>query len=97
MSTRTMRSGVPGALKRRFFAPLPKSRLVMAVGFITMFKAGPGVSVCELPTASPVTDVLCAWPRWRFNFLARPLCVRPPLPDGASPPRVVAQHCTDKG
>lgn len=54
--------------------------LAMNVGFTTMLKAGPEVSFHKSPTEPPVADVLCASLPWRFVFLTRPLCVRPPLP-----------------
>merc|ERR1719159_622963 len=38
----------------------PKTRLMMAVSFITMFNAGPEVSFRGSPTVSPVTAFLCA-------------------------------------
>merc|ERR1712156_1067924 len=38
----------------------PKTRLMMAVSFITMFKAGPEVSFNGSPTVSPVTEFLWA-------------------------------------
>merc|ERR1739846_231660 len=41
----------------------PKTRLMMAVSFMTMFKAGPDVSFNGSPTVSPVTEFLCALPR----------------------------------
>merc|ERR1719491_2400149 len=38
----------------------PNTRLMMAVNFMTMFKAGPEVSFKGSPTVSPVTEFLCA-------------------------------------
>lgn len=38
----------------------PKTKLMMAVSFITMFNAGPEVSFRGSPTVSPVTAFLCA-------------------------------------
>merc|ERR1712226_126092 len=38
----------------------PKTRLMMAVSFITMFNAGPEVSFNGSPTVSPVTEFLWA-------------------------------------
>merc|ERR1719254_466607 len=39
---------------------VPKTRLMIAVSFITMFNAGPDVSFNGSPTVSPVTEFLCA-------------------------------------
>mmetsp|Transcript_89646 Transcript_89646/g.237138 ORF Transcript_89646/g.237138 Transcript_89646/m.237138 type:complete len:238 (-) Transcript_89646:826-1539(-) len=39
---------------------LPKTRLRMAVSFMTMLSAGPDVSFRGSPTVSPVTEFLCA-------------------------------------
>merc|ERR1719174_1782951 len=38
----------------------PKTKLRMAVSFMTMFNAGPDVSLSGSPTVSPVTEFLCA-------------------------------------
>merc|ERR1719356_1629330 len=39
---------------------VPKTRLMIAVSFMTMFNAGPEVSFKGSPTVSPVTEFLCA-------------------------------------
>merc|ERR1711920_904376 len=51
--------GPPSALENSAMAP-PKTKLMMAVSFITMFSAGPEVSFSGSPTVSPVTEFLCA-------------------------------------
>ena len=44
---------------RKLYAiTLPNTTLMMAVNFITMFKAGPEVSYNGSPTVSPVTEFL---------------------------------------
>merc|ERR1712186_213172 len=43
-----------------FAMALPKTKLRMAVSFMTMFSAGPEVSFRGSPTVSPVTEFLCA-------------------------------------
>merc|ERR1712051_980575 len=51
--------GPPWAFEKLAIA-LPNTRLMMAVNFMTMFKAGPEVSFKGSPTVSPVTEFLCA-------------------------------------
>merc|ERR1712029_976651 len=52
-------NGPPSALENSAIA-LPKTKLMMAVSFMTMFSAGPEVSFSGSPTVSPVTEFLCA-------------------------------------
>merc|ERR1719188_2608632 len=52
-------NGPPSAFEYCAMA-LPNTRLMMAVNFMTMFKAGPEVSFNGSPTVSPVTEFLCA-------------------------------------
>merc|ERR1712238_527052 len=51
--------GPPSAFENSAIA-LPKTKLMMAVSFMTMFRAGPEVSFSGSPTVSPVTEFLCA-------------------------------------
>merc|ERR1711972_1078374 len=51
--------GPPAAFEKSLIA-LPKTKLMMAVSFMTMFRAGPEVSFSGSPTVSPVTEFLCA-------------------------------------
>merc|ERR1712029_1132687 len=52
-------NGPPSAFENSAIA-LPKTKLMMAVSFMTMFSAGPEVSFSGSPTVSPVTEFLCA-------------------------------------
>merc|ERR1712207_34438 len=52
-------NGPPSAFENSAIA-LPKTKLMMAVSFMTMFSAGPEVSLSGSPTVSPVTEFLCA-------------------------------------
>merc|ERR1719264_1924180 len=58
-STPHAQNGPPSAFENSAMA-LPKTKLMMAVSFITMFRAGPEVSFKGSPTVSPVTEFLCA-------------------------------------
>merc|ERR1719229_1631274 len=51
--------GPPELLEKSAMA-LPKTRLMMAVSFMTIFSAGPEGSLSGSPTVSPVTEFLCA-------------------------------------
>merc|ERR1712217_823264 len=50
--------GPPSELLQRAMKP-PKTKLMMALNFITMLMAGPLVSLSGSPTVSPVTAFLC--------------------------------------
>lgn len=50
----------PPSLFEKFLMAVPKTRLMIAVSFMTMFNAGPEVSLSGSPTVSPVTEFLCA-------------------------------------
>merc|ERR1712039_101615 len=63
-------NGPPSALENSAMA-LPKTKLMMAVSFMTMFSAGPEVSFSGSPTVSPVTEFLCASEPFT-NSLPRP-------------------------
>merc|ERR1719197_2130347 len=63
--------GPPSALENSAMA-LPKTRLMMAVSFITMFSAGPEVSLSGSPTVSPVTEFLCASEPFTYSFPSPP-------------------------
>merc|ERR1712066_356341 len=52
-------NGPPSAFENSAIA-VPKTKLMMAVSFMTMFSAGPEVSFSGSPTVSPVTEFLCA-------------------------------------
>merc|ERR1719264_765622 len=58
-STPHAQNGPPSAFENSAIA-LPKTKLMMAVSFMTMFRAGPDVSFSGSPTVSPVTEFLCA-------------------------------------
>merc|ERR1711981_887838 len=60
-----IQNGPPCALEYWAMAE-PKTKLMMAVSFITMFNAGPEVSLRGSPTVSPVTAFLCAAEPFRW-------------------------------
>merc|ERR1712151_116278 len=63
-------NGPPSAFENSAIA-VPKTKLMMAVSFMTMFNAGPEVSFSGSPTVSPVTEFLCASEPFT-NSLPRP-------------------------
>merc|ERR1719373_315984 len=63
-------NGPPSELEKSAMA-LPKTKLMIAVNFMTMFSAGPEVSFSGSPTVSPVTEFLCASEPFTYS-LPRP-------------------------
>merc|ERR1719160_2429305 len=63
--------GPPAAFEYSKMA-VPKTKLRMAVNFMTMFKAGPEVSFNGSPTVSPVTEFLCASEPFTYSLPSPP-------------------------
>merc|ERR1712217_945023 len=62
--------GPPSAFEYSAMAE-PNTKLMIAVSFMTMFSAGPEVSLSGSPTVSPVTEFLCASEPFTYS-LPRP-------------------------